>query len=35
MIVLSRKTKSPAIRMNKKMPNAFLLFSRKRNNEMS
>ena len=31
----SRKTKTPAIRMNTKMLNAFLLFSRKRNNEMS
>ena len=31
----SRETKTPAIRMNKKMLNAFLLFSPKRNNEMS
>ena len=31
----SRETKTPAIRMNAKMLNAFLLFSRKRNNEMS
>ena len=31
----SRETKPPAIRMNTKMLNAFLLFSRKRNNEMS
>ena len=31
----SRETKTPAIRMNTKMLNAFLLFSRKRNNEMS
>ena len=30
----SRETKTPAIRMNTKMLNAFLLFSRKRNNEM-
>ena len=29
------RTKTPAIRMNTKMLNAFLLFSRKRNNEMS
>ena len=31
----SRETKTPAIRMNTKMLNAFFLFSRKRNNEMS
>ena len=31
----SRETKTPAIRMNTKMLNAFWLFSRKRNNEMS
>ena len=31
----SRETKTPAIRINKKMLNAILLFSRKRNNEMS
>ena len=31
----SRETKTPAIRINTKMLNAFLLFSRKRNNEMS
>ena len=31
----SRETKTPAIRMNTKMLNAFLLFSRKRNNERS
>ena len=31
----SRETKTPAIRMNTKMLNAFLLFSPKRNNEMS
>ena len=30
----SRETKTPAIRMNTKMLNAFLLFSRKSNNEM-
>ena len=30
----SRETKTPAIRMNTKMLNAFLLFYRKRNNEM-
>ena len=32
---LVRETKTPAIRMNTKMLNAFLLFSRKRNNEIS
>ena len=32
---LSREMKTTAIRMNTKMLNAFLLFSRKRNNEMS
>ena len=31
----SREMKTPAIRMNTKMPNAFLLFPRKRNNKMS
>ena len=31
----SRETKTPTIRMNTKMLNALLLFSRKRNNEMS
>ena len=30
----SREMKTPAIRMNTKMLNAFVLFSRKRNNEM-
>ena len=32
---LARRKKTPAIRMNTQMLNAFLLFSRKRNNEMS
>ena len=31
----SRETKTPVIRMNTKMLNAFLLFSHKRNNKMS
>ena len=31
----SRETKTLAIRMNTKMLNAYLLFSRKRNNEMN
>ena len=31
----SHETKTPDIRMNTKMLNAFLPFSRKRNNEMS
>ena len=31
----SRETKTPVTRMNTKMLNAFLLFSHKRNNEMS
>ena len=30
-----RETETPAIRMNTKMLNVFLLFSRKRNNGMS
>ena len=32
---MSFRLATPAIRMNTKMLNAFLLFSRKRNNEMS